>query len=80
MRFSWENRCAPVIWVDRPIPAIIPAAPLHRPPRAGDVRHSRADIGRACRDLGYQPAVSFEEGLGRTLRWYRESQAGGTGG
>jgi UDP-glucose 4-epimerase len=45
----------------------------HAAPRAGDIRHSRADIGRACRDLGYEPSVSFEEGLKRTLQWYRES-------
>jgi UDP-glucose 4-epimerase len=48
--------------------------PEHGPPRAGDIRHSRADISRARRDLGYEPAVSLEEGLGHTLRWYRESQ------
>lgn len=46
--------------------------PLHEAPRAGDVRHSRADISAARRDLGYDPSVSFEEGLERTLRWYRE--------
>ena len=49
--------------------------PEHGPARAGDVRHSRADIGRARRDLGYEPAVAFEEGLGHTLRWYREARA-----
>ena len=48
-------------------------APQHGPPRSGDVRHSRADIRAARRDLGYEPAVSFEDGLERTLRWYRES-------
>jgi UDP-glucose 4-epimerase len=45
--------------------------PRHAPPRAGDVRHSRADVGRARRDLGYEPAVAFEQGLAETLRWYR---------
>jgi UDP-glucose 4-epimerase len=45
--------------------------PQHQPARAGDVRHSRADISRARRDLGYEPVVSFEDGLGQTLRWYR---------
>jgi UDP-glucose 4-epimerase len=44
----------------------------HEPPRAGDVRHSRADICRARRELGYEPSVSFEEGLRRTLEWYRQ--------
>jgi UDP-glucose 4-epimerase len=47
--------------------------PQHGPARTGDVRHSRADITLARRELGYEPAVSFEEGLKRTLRWYRES-------
>lgn len=46
-------------------------APKHAPPRAGDVSHSRADILLARRDLGYQPAVAFEDGLAQTLAWYR---------
>ena len=46
-------------------------APWHAPPRAGDVRHSRADISRARRELGYEPAVAFEDGLARTLAWFR---------
>lgn len=46
--------------------------PQHAPPRAGDVRHSRADISRARKELGYHPAVPFEEGLARTLAWYRQ--------
>ena len=41
--------------------------PLHRPPRAGDVRHSEADIAGARRDLGYEPEISFGDGLRRTL-------------
>jgi UDP-glucose 4-epimerase len=41
--------------------------PAHGPARAGDVRHSQADISRARRDLGYEPTVSFAEGLRRTL-------------
>ncbi|HTU93613.1 MAG TPA: SDR family oxidoreductase [Gemmataceae bacterium] len=47
-------------------------APQHAPPRAGDVRHSRADISLAQRELGYQPAIAFEDGLARTLAWYRQ--------
>jgi UDP-glucose 4-epimerase len=46
-------------------------SPIHGPVRAGDARHSRADIGRARRELGYEPVVPFEDGLGRTLAWYR---------
>jgi nucleoside-diphosphate-sugar epimerase len=42
-------------------------------PRAGDVRDSQADIGKARRLLGYEPLVSFEEGLEKTVAWYRES-------
>ena len=41
----------------------------HGPVRAGDVRDSQADISKAQRLLGYQPHVSFEEGLRRTLAW-----------
>jgi UDP-glucose 4-epimerase len=48
--------------------------PTFGPPRAGDVRHSQADITLARRDLGYAPDVNFEEGLKRTLAWYRTTQ------
>jgi UDP-glucose 4-epimerase len=41
--------------------------PLEAPARAGDVRHSQADISRARRDLGYAPSVSFEVGLRYTV-------------
>ena len=47
--------------------------PDYSNPRAGDVRDSQADIGKAQRLLGYTPIVGFEEGLGRTVKWYRES-------
>jgi UDP-glucose 4-epimerase len=46
----------------------------HAPSRAGDVRHSRADITRARRELGYEPAVPFEKGLRHTLDWYAQSK------
>lgn len=39
--------------------------------RAGDVRDSLADIGKARRLLGYEPLVPFAEGLKRTVDWYR---------
>jgi nucleoside-diphosphate-sugar epimerase len=45
--------------------------PKHDPPREGDIRDSLADIRRAKHDLGYEPAVMFEEGLRRTLEWYQ---------
>jgi len=47
--------------------------PEYLPERAGDVRDSQADIGKAKRILGYQPVVPFEEGLRRTVDWYRAS-------
>ncbi|HML20391.1 MAG TPA: SDR family oxidoreductase [Aggregatilinea sp.] len=40
-------------------------------PRPGDVKHSRAAIDKAGRMLGYEPVVSFEDGLARTLAWYK---------
>jgi UDP-glucose 4-epimerase len=43
------------------------------PPRTGDVRHSLADTAAAVRDLGHSPRVTIEEGLRRTLEWYRRS-------
>ena len=43
------------------------------PSRAGDVRFSRADMQRTCEDLGYAPAVGFEDGLRKTVVWYLES-------
>ena len=49
--------------------------PEYTPPRAGDVRDSQADITRAREILGYEPIVSFEEGLRRTLAWYKAEHA-----
>lgn len=43
----------------------------HGPPRAGDVRHSLADIGRARELLGYEPIYTWEEGLGPTIEYLR---------
>jgi nucleoside-diphosphate-sugar epimerase len=43
----------------------------YAPPRAGDVHDSQADTTAALRDLGHNPQYSLEEGLGRTLAWYR---------
>jgi UDP-N-acetylglucosamine/UDP-N-acetyl-alpha-D-glucosaminouronate 4-epimerase len=45
--------------------------PTYGPPRAGDVQDSQADIRRAREILGYEPLVPFEEGLKRTVDWYR---------
>lgn len=43
----------------------------HEPPRAGDIKHSLADIEKAKKLLGYTASVSFAEGLKRTIEWYR---------
>ncbi len=42
--------------------------------RTGDVKHSLADISLAQKHLGYSADVSFEEGLRRTVEWYRQQQ------
>jgi len=41
------------------------------PERGGDIKHSLADISRAKAAFGYDPKVNFEEGLRRTVEWYR---------
>lgn len=45
--------------------------PVHGPERPGDVRDSRADISLAREILGYEPVVSFENGLAATTDWLR---------
>src|SRR6266699_3035067 len=46
----------------------------YAPERAGDVRHSLADISRAEKHLGYRSKVAFEDGLSRTIEWYRSQE------
>ena len=43
----------------------------YAPERSGDVKHSLADLAKAKECLGYVPTVNFEEGLRRTIEWYR---------
>jgi nucleoside-diphosphate-sugar epimerase len=47
--------------------------PQFAPPRPGDVRDSMADTARAAADLGHAPRYSIQEGLKRTLEWYRHA-------
>jgi nucleoside-diphosphate-sugar epimerase len=47
--------------------------PLHDAPRAGDVRHSLASIDRAREQLGYTPTLNLEQGLQRTIAYYRHA-------
>ena len=49
--------------------------PKYGEERAGDIKHSLADISKAEAGLGYKPKVDFEEGLRRTVEWYRGSGA-----
>ncbi len=49
------------------------AKPTYAAPREGDVRDSQADIRKAKALLGYEPTVSFEDGLRRTIEWYRST-------
>jgi nucleoside-diphosphate-sugar epimerase len=48
-----------------------PGEPNYGPERAGDVKHSLADFTLAKKHFGYQPSINFEEGLRRTIEWYR---------
>ena len=48
-------------------------APIYADPRPGDIKHSQADITSAKEHLGYQPKISFEEGLRNTIEWYRKN-------
>jgi UDP-glucose 4-epimerase len=47
-------------------------SPIHEPPRAGDIRESLAEISAARQLLGYEPQVSFEDGLKRSIDYYRK--------
>ena len=56
------------------------ATPRHGPARPGDIARSAADIARISTALRYRPRTRFEDGLARTLAWYRDGGAGGTTG
>jgi nucleoside-diphosphate-sugar epimerase len=45
--------------------------PLHEPERAGDIKHSFADLTRARSTINYSPIVNFEPGLQETMAWYQ---------
>jgi UDP-N-acetylglucosamine 4-epimerase len=50
----------------------VPARCEHGPERAGDVRHSQADIAKARMRLGYAPSHDVAAGLAAALPWYVE--------
>lgn len=47
--------------------------PIFGPDRAGDIKHSNADISKARRLLGYDPEWSFERGIKEAIEWYKEN-------
>jgi UDP-N-acetylglucosamine 4-epimerase len=49
--------------------------PEYGPDRAGDIRDSLADISKAQNLLGYQPQIRIQEGLQKTLSWFKDNQA-----
>ena len=50
----------------------------YAPERSGDIKHSLADITQAQKHLGYKVLVNFENGLRRTVEWYKsQSQLAG---
>jgi UDP-glucose 4-epimerase len=51
--------------------------PIHAAPRAGEVQRIYLDASRAKAVLGWEPQVSFDEGLTRTLEWYQAERAAG---
>jgi len=46
---------------------------IYTDPRPGDVKHSQADISLATKLLGFKPEISFEEGLKKSVEWYKKS-------
>jgi len=47
--------------------------PIYAPSRAGDVKHSLADIALARKTIGFNPAISFQQGLEKAIGWYRDN-------
>ena len=47
-------------------------APVHSADRVGDIKHSVADISAARRSLGFEPSISIQDGLRRTIDWFRK--------
>lgn len=46
--------------------------PIFGPQRAGDIRHSNADISKAQKNLGYHPEYDFAKGLNEAIEWYKK--------
>lgn len=54
--------------------------PQYTPTRGGDVMHSLADLTRASELIGYEPIVQFEQGLDKTVDWYRRDLTASSSG
>ena len=48
--------------------------PDYAEPRAGDIKHSLADISKARHILGYSPKTSFEQGIKKTIAWHKDNK------
>lgn len=46
---------------------------IYDPPRVGDIKHSLADISKAKEVIGYEPKVTFEDGIRKAIGWYQEN-------
>ncbi len=49
-------------------------APIHTDPRPGDIKFSRADVTKATELLDFAPVVAFDEGLARTVEWFKQRE------
>jgi len=47
--------------------------PTYAPPRQGDIKHSLADVKKAKEIIGYEPTVSFDEGIRKAIDWYKKN-------
>lgn len=47
--------------------------PSYSPPRPGDIKHSLADVTLAKKIIGYQPTVTFEQGIRKAIEWYKQN-------
>jgi nucleoside-diphosphate-sugar epimerase len=50
----------------------VEANPAYDPPREGDIQVSEADVSLARELIGYEPGVGIEDGIGRTVAWFRD--------
>jgi UDP-glucose 4-epimerase len=61
-----------VAWLNQLLGTDLP--PIYEPPRPADIRHSYASIRKAEALLGYRPTLEMQEGLRRTVEWFKEHE------